>query len=154
MTSALDPFTSGKFPVCVATHDHGLRRLFDLATLLLLLDCRPGERVLDLGAGSGFSSEMLARLGYVVIAADPDLQALVNTRRRPTFDPLRIEGTVSVAAAVAESLPFANAIAERSSRWTSHYPFHSTWPPAITACVSIWSTSWSPGSPTCPITTQ
>jgi SAM-dependent methyltransferase len=67
-----DPFADGLFPVCVATHDVGVRRLFDLATVLMLLDCRPGGRVLDLGAGSGFSSEMLARLGYDVVALDPD----------------------------------------------------------------------------------
>jgi 2-polyprenyl-3-methyl-5-hydroxy-6-metoxy-1,4-benzoquinol methylase len=60
---ARDAFADGLFPICVATHDLGIRRLFDLATVLLLLDCRPGDRVLDVGAGAGFSSEMLARLG-------------------------------------------------------------------------------------------
>ena len=109
MTPATDPFTTGKFPVCVATHDQGLRWLFDLATVLLLLDCRPGDRVLDLGAGSGFSSEMLARFGCRVVAIDPDLQALVNNRARPLFDPDRIEGVVTVAGALAESLPFSDA---------------------------------------------
>jgi SAM-dependent methyltransferase len=109
MAPAADPFTTGKFPVCAATHDQGLRWLFDLATVLLLLDCRPGDRVLDLGAGSGFSSEMLARFGYRVVAIDPDLEALGNNRARPQFDRARIEGTVIVAAAIAEALPFADA---------------------------------------------
>jgi SAM-dependent methyltransferase len=93
----------------VATHDQGLRWLFDLATVLLLLDCRPGDRVLDLGAGSGFSSEMLARFGYRVVAIDPDLQALANNRARPLFDRDRIEGVVTVTGAIAESLPFSDA---------------------------------------------
>jgi SAM-dependent methyltransferase len=93
----------------VATHDQGLRWLFDLATVLLLLDCRPGDRVLDLGAGSGFSSEMLARFGYRVVAIDPDLPALINNRARPLFDRDRIEGVVTVAGAIAESLPFSDA---------------------------------------------
>ncbi len=106
---ARDPFAAGLFPVCVATHDLGIRRLFDLATVLLLLDCRPGDRVLDLGAGSGFSSEMLARLGYDVVAVDPDRAALGHNRRRPSFDPTRIEGTVRVAQGLAESLPFGDA---------------------------------------------
>jgi SAM-dependent methyltransferase len=106
---ATDPFTTGKFPVCVATHDQGLRWLFDLATVLLLLDCRPGDLVLDLGAGSGFSSEMLARFGYRVVAVDPDLGALDNNRTRPRFDRSRIDGAVAVAGAVAESLPFSKA---------------------------------------------
>jgi SAM-dependent methyltransferase len=103
-----DPFTEGLFPVCVATHDLGIRRLFDLATVLMLLDCRPGDRVLDLGAGSGFSSEMLARFGYRVAAVDPDLDALRNNRRRQTFDSSRIEGKVYVAVGIAERLPFAD----------------------------------------------
>ena len=63
------------------THDLGLRRLFDLSSVLLMLECRPGDRVLDLGAGSGFSSEMLARFGYHVIAIDPDLRALSHNRQ-------------------------------------------------------------------------
>jgi SAM-dependent methyltransferase len=74
----------------------------------MLLDCRPGDRVLDLGAGSGFSSEMLARFGYQVAAVDPDLPALRHNRRRQGFDPSRIEGRVHVAVGVAERLPFAD----------------------------------------------
>jgi SAM-dependent methyltransferase len=109
MASATDPFSTGKFPVCAATHDQGLRWLFDLATVLLLLDCRPGDCVLDLGAGSGFSSEMLARCGYRVVAIDPDLHALDNNRARPLFDRFRIDGSVRVAGAVAEALPFLDA---------------------------------------------
>lgn len=103
-----DPFAAGLFPVCVATHDVGIRLLFDLSALILLLDCRPGDRVLDLGAGSGFSSEMLARLGYDVIALDPDRRALGHARRRPTFDAARIEGRVQVVQGLAERLPFAS----------------------------------------------
>ena len=103
-----DPFVDGLFPVCVATHDLGIRRLFDLSTVLMLLDCRPGERVLDLGAGSGFSSEMLARFGYEVVAVDPDHAALRNNLRRLTFDPTRVEGHVRVSVGIAERLPFAD----------------------------------------------
>ncbi len=66
-----DVFEAGLFPLSPETHDQGLRWLFDLSTLLMLLDCRPGDRVLDLGAGSGLSSEMLARFGYDVVAVDP-----------------------------------------------------------------------------------
>lgn len=101
-----DVFATGRFPICPATHDQGVRWLFDLSTVLLLLDCQPGDRVLDLGAGSGFSSEMLARLGYDVVALDPDHTALVNNRRRPSFDRARIAGRVAVTRGVAEHLPF------------------------------------------------
>jgi SAM-dependent methyltransferase len=103
-----DPFAHGLFPVGVPTHDLGLRRLFDLSTVLLMLECRPGDRVLDLGAGSGFSSEMLARFGYHVVAIDPDLQALKYNRQRPSFDAARIDGTVTVVGSTAEDLPFAD----------------------------------------------
>ena len=104
-----DVFDAGLFPLSPETHDQGLRWLFDLSTLLMLLDCRPGDRVLDLGAGSGFSSEMLARFGYDVVAVDPDVKALANNRRRPSFDAGRISGTVQVACGVAERLPCADA---------------------------------------------
>lgn len=104
-----DVFTAGLFPVCPATHELGVRWLFDLATAILLLDCKPGDRVLDLGAGSGFSSEMLARLGYTVVAVDPDHMAMRNNRRRPSFDAGRIQGRVVVADGVAERLPFGDA---------------------------------------------
>jgi SAM-dependent methyltransferase len=104
-----DPFAHGLFPVGVPTHDLGLRRLFDLSSVLLMLECRPGDRVLDLGAGSGFSSEMLARFGYEVVAIDPDLQALRYNRERPAYDHARIDGTISVVGSLAEDLPFADA---------------------------------------------
>jgi SAM-dependent methyltransferase len=104
-----DPFAHGLFPVGVPTHDLGLRRLFDLSSVLLMLECRPGDRVLDLGAGSGFSSEMLARFGYDVVAIDPDLKALSYNRRRPSYDPTRIDGNVRVVGSLAEDLPFADA---------------------------------------------
>lgn len=108
--SARDVFADGLFPVCAATHDLGVRRLFDLATLLLVLDCRPGDLVLDLGAGSGFSSEMLARLGYDVVALDPDRQALSHNRTRQSFDAGRIDGIVRLSSGVAEHLPFMSAV--------------------------------------------
>jgi SAM-dependent methyltransferase len=101
-----DVFERGLFPLCPATHDQGLRWLFDLSAVLLLLDCRPGDRVLDLGAGSGFSSEMLARFGYRVIAVDPDARALLHNRHRAAIDRARIAGSVTVVQGVAQALPF------------------------------------------------
>jgi SAM-dependent methyltransferase len=106
---AKDPFETGVFPVCPATHDVGLRRLFELSTVLLLLDCQPDDRVLDLGAGAGFSSEMLARFGYTVIALDPDHTALRHNRRRLLFDAGRIAGSARMTQGIAEHLPFADA---------------------------------------------
>jgi SAM-dependent methyltransferase len=105
---AKDPFATGVFPVCPATHDVGLRRLFELSTLLLLLDCQPDDRVLDLGAGAGFSSEMLARFGYTVVALDPEHTALRHNQRRLLFDTSRIAGSARMTRGVAERLPFAD----------------------------------------------
>jgi SAM-dependent methyltransferase len=79
-----------------------------------------------LGAGSGFSSEMLARFGYRVVAVDPDLRALQNNRARPRFDRSRIEGAVTVAWAIAQSLPFAkdtfDGVLAMKRAKTSRYP--------------------------------
>jgi SAM-dependent methyltransferase len=104
-----DPFAHGLYPLGVPTHDLGRRRLFELSSVLLMLECRPGDRVLDLGAGTGFSSEMLARFGYHVIAIDPDLQALRYNRERPSYDDSRIDGTITVIGSLAEDLPFRDA---------------------------------------------
>lgn len=103
-----DPYASGRFPFSAHTHAAGQRLLFDIATLLMVLDCRPGDRVLDLGAGAGFSSEMLARFGYDVVAVDPDRQMLSCNRDRVTFDRSRIDGRVQVIQGTAEDLPCAD----------------------------------------------
>jgi release factor glutamine methyltransferase len=47
----------------------------------LAADCRPGERVLDVGCGSGIVSVAAARAGAHVIAVDISPAALVNTRK-------------------------------------------------------------------------
>ena len=96
------------FPVGVPTHYLGLRRLFDLSSVLLMLECRPGDRVLDLGAGSGFSSEMLARFGYHVIVDRPRFAGAEPNRQRPSYDPTRIDGTVNVVGSLAEALPLTD----------------------------------------------
>jgi demethylmenaquinone methyltransferase / 2-methoxy-6-polyprenyl-1,4-benzoquinol methylase len=64
------------------------------------LDLRPGQRCLDLAAGTGVSTEELARSGAAVVGADLSLGMLdVGRRTRP--------GTVLLAAD-AVALPFAD----------------------------------------------
>jgi demethylmenaquinone methyltransferase/2-methoxy-6-polyprenyl-1,4-benzoquinol methylase len=76
--------------------DRGWRRATRLA-----LDLKPGERVLDLGAGTGVSTEELARSGAYAVGADLSLGMLqAGHERRPQ---------VPLLAADALALPFADA---------------------------------------------
>jgi demethylmenaquinone methyltransferase/2-methoxy-6-polyprenyl-1,4-benzoquinol methylase len=76
--------------------DRGWRRATRLA-----LDLKPGERVLDLGAGTGVSTEQLAVSGAFAVGADLSLGMLqAGHERRPE---------VPLLAADALALPFADA---------------------------------------------
>ncbi len=44
------------------------------AKLLVLADVQPGETILDVGAATGYSSAVLARLGHSVIALEQDAE--------------------------------------------------------------------------------
>ncbi|HCB58823.1 MAG TPA: bifunctional demethylmenaquinone methyltransferase/2-methoxy-6-polyprenyl-1,4-benzoquinol methylase, partial [Arthrobacter bacterium] len=64
------------------------------------MDMRPGQRVLDLAAGTGTSSEPYADAGIDVIACDFSLGMLkVGKRRRPD---------INFVAGDATNLPFAD----------------------------------------------
>jgi len=63
------------------------------------LDLRPGERCLDLGAGTGVSTEELARSGAFVVGSDISLGMLRAGRHR----------AVPLLAGDALALPFADA---------------------------------------------
>lgn len=76
--------------------DRGWRRATRAA-----LDLRPGERVLDVGAGTGVSTEELGRSGAFAVGADLSIGMLRAGRRsRPT---------VPLLAGDALALPFADA---------------------------------------------
>jgi demethylmenaquinone methyltransferase/2-methoxy-6-polyprenyl-1,4-benzoquinol methylase len=67
----------------------------------LALDLKPGERALDLGAGTGVSTEELGRSGALAVGADLSLGMLqVGRNTRPK---------VPLLAADALALPFADA---------------------------------------------
>lgn len=61
--------------------------LIDLGQIMRFLPKAPA-RVLDLGAGSGWTSEAFARAGYTVVGLDisPDMIALANERVKPGMD--------------------------------------------------------------------
>ena len=105
-----DPFETGNWPFGPLSHDVGWRWMFDLAVVGGLLGCRPGDEVLDLGAGSGFSTEMLVRFGYRVTALDPDTRALVQARRRLGLDRRLRSELGRMVTGIAEALPFADAV--------------------------------------------
>ena len=78
----------------------GQDRLWRKATIAAL-GCTPGDRVLDIAAGTGTSSEPLADAGVDVVPADFSLGMLrVGRRRRPDLP---------FTAADATRLPFADA---------------------------------------------
>jgi protein-L-isoaspartate(D-aspartate) O-methyltransferase len=52
-----------------------------LAKMLDALDIQPGEMVLDLGAGHGYSSAVIARLAEAVIAVEEDAQMAAEAER-------------------------------------------------------------------------
>ena len=69
------------------------------------LDPRPGERVLDLATGTGWTSRLIARRGAMVTGADIAADLLVAARARPAAEQLDIEYRLEDA----EKLSFADA---------------------------------------------
>ena len=70
-------------------HPHGLHRLVHPvwfapvhAALVRAVEVRPGERILDVGAGTGALSDRLVRSGSRVICLEPDPASLAAARAR------------------------------------------------------------------------
>jgi protein-L-isoaspartate(D-aspartate) O-methyltransferase len=78
------------------------------AKLVQLADIRPGETVLDVGAGTGYSSAVLSRLAGRVVALESD--AALAERARATLAGLAAENVTVVtgplAAGHAEIAPY------------------------------------------------
>jgi len=67
----------------------------------------PGDRVLDVGTGTGRFSFMAARLATMVMALDVSRRMILTAYARSTSD--RVRGDVSVVIGNGASLPFADA---------------------------------------------
>jgi ubiquinone/menaquinone biosynthesis C-methylase UbiE/glycosyltransferase involved in cell wall biosynthesis len=76
-----------RYPLSIEAHDTGFRYLFNFMVVARSLGLRPGDHVLDFGAGSCFVSELLNRLGYITVAFDIDPEILAIGRERLALDP-------------------------------------------------------------------
>src|SRR6188472_766815 len=69
---------------------------------VLRLDPRPGERILDLSTGTGWTSRVVARRGARVVGADIAADLLAAARARADVEGLAIDYRIGDA----EGLPF------------------------------------------------
>ena len=78
------------------------------AALVAAIDPRPGQRVLDVAAGTGLVSFALAQRGCEVIGVDQSKAMLDRARARAARRP-QLAGQVSFVGGEAERLPFDDA---------------------------------------------
>ncbi len=83
------------------------RLMHDFAAMLACLEPRPGERVLDLGAGSCWCSEWLQRLNVETISVDIAVDMLRIGRAR-------LPGRARLVAGDLERLPLADASVDKA----------------------------------------
>lgn len=89
-----------------AAYDRISRGIADsLEHCVLRLDPRPGERVLDVATGTGWTSRLVARRGAVVTGVDIAADLLASARDRAAADGLAIDYRLGDA----EALPFDDA---------------------------------------------
>jgi ubiquinone/menaquinone biosynthesis C-methylase UbiE len=88
-----------------ADYDEISRSIADaIEDCVLRLNPRPGERILDLSTGTGWTSRVVARLGAAVLGVDIADELLASARARAEEAGLPIDYEVGDA----ESLPFAD----------------------------------------------
>jgi ubiquinone/menaquinone biosynthesis C-methylase UbiE len=76
-----------RYPLSIEAHDTGFRYLFNFMVVAKSLGLKPGDEVLDFGAGSCFVSELLNRFGYATVAFDIDQEVLAIGQERLGLDP-------------------------------------------------------------------
>lgn len=82
--------------------DESLELLNDFVVAMRLLRPSGSDRIVDLGAGGGWCSDLLQRLNRRTVAVDISLEMLRVCRERPTRTPIR------AVAGDVERLPFAD----------------------------------------------
>jgi SAM-dependent methyltransferase len=84
--------------------------LFDAAVACEMLAPRPDDRVLDFAAGTGWATELLARVGVRVVSIDLSLEMMRRGRQRLAADSrLVFRDDAAFVVARGQALPFADA---------------------------------------------
>ena len=68
-----------------------------LGRMLTELHCQPGERVLVVGAGSGYSAAILIAMGLEVVAVESDTALFARLQQ--------VEGVIALGTAIGEGAP-------------------------------------------------
>jgi SAM-dependent methyltransferase/glycosyltransferase involved in cell wall biosynthesis len=98
-----------RYPMNMEAHDTGLRYLFYFMIVARSLGLRPGDHVLDFGAGSCFVSELLNRFGYLTVALDIDRDLLAIGQERLAMDSRCDRERSQFVAGDGMQLPFQDA---------------------------------------------
>ncbi len=78
----MDPQIGLSFPLHWKTRDEGWRYLFSLALIAEVLNCRPGDCVLDLASGPGWVTELLNRMNIRTVSIDLSIDMVRLGRER------------------------------------------------------------------------
>lgn len=74
--------------VRISGFHHNFRRIEECSTLMRWLAPQPGERILDIGCGDGFYTELIARKGAEVTGIDVRQKVLARARHRSSSQQL------------------------------------------------------------------
>jgi SAM-dependent methyltransferase len=88
--------------------EEGLELLSDFVVALKLLQPSTGDRIVDLGAGGGWCSDLLQRLNRSSVAVDISLEMLRVSRERKTRAP------ITAVAGDLERLPFVDGAFDKA----------------------------------------
>jgi ubiquinone/menaquinone biosynthesis C-methylase UbiE len=95
-------------PAGTEMFEQSVELLGDFSVAMRLLQPAPDDRILDLGAGAGWCSDLLQRLNRRTVAVDIAHEMLAVTRERPTRAP------ILAVAGDMERLPFKDGVFDKA----------------------------------------